>query len=182
VAVAAAARLAASARLHEAGFARIDRAALGRDAAARAALGALVRAVGGGAYAPAEDALARLLEAGAGTLGGAVLRRDGLLLREAAALAPPVPARPGAVWDGRFRLVGAGGDGFVIGPAGEAARRLPRPPRTGDAIPASVVPTLPALHRDGVLAVLPALAYPSQEVAVRHGFVFAPVAGPVASA
>ena len=27
-----------------------------------------------------------------------------LLTREAAAMAPPVPARPGALWDGRFRL------------------------------------------------------------------------------
>ena len=66
----------------------------------------------------------------------------------------------------------------MIGSAGEAARRLPRPP----AIPAAVVPTLPALHRNGVLAVLPALAYPSPGVVGRHGFVFAPIAGPVAEA
>jgi tRNA(Ile)-lysidine synthase len=171
-------RLSASAQLHEAGFARIDLAALGRDGVARAALAALVRALGGAAFAPAEAAIARLLEAGHGTLGGAVLRRDGLLLREEAALGPPVAARPGAAWDGRFRLVGAGGDGFVIGPAGPAARRLPRPA----GIPAAVVPTLPALHVNGVLAVLPALAYPSPHVASRHGFVFAPIAGPVAEA
>lgn len=178
LAAAVADRLAVAARLHEAGFARVDLAALGRDGVARSALGALVRALGGAAFAPAEAAIARLLEAGHGTLGGVVLRRDGLLLREAAALAPPVAARSGAAWDGRFRLVGAGGDGFVIGPAGPAARRLPRPA----AIPAAVVPTLPALHRNGVLAVLPALAYPSPDVAGRHGFVFAPIAGPVAEA
>ena len=178
MAAAVADRLAAAAWLHEAGFARIDLGALGRDGVARAALGALVRALGGAAFAPAEAAIARLLEAGQGTLGGAVLRRDGLLLREAAGLAPPVPAQPGAIWDGRFRLAGAGGDGFVIGPAGQAARRLPRPA----AIPAAVVPTLPALHRNGVLAVLPALAYPLSDVADRHGFVFAPIAGPVAPA
>ena len=178
MAAAVADRLAATVRLHEAGFARIDLAALGRDAVALSALGALLRALGGAAFAPAEAGIARLLETGHGTLGGVVLRRDGLLLREAAALAPPVAARPGAAWDGRFRLVGAGGDGFVIGPAGPAARRLPRPA----AIPAAVVPTLPALHRNGVLAVLPALAYPSPDVACRHGFVFAPIAGPVAEA
>jgi len=178
MAAAVADRIAAAVRLHEAGFARIDLAALGRDGVARAALAALVRALGGAAFAPAEAAIARLLETGHGTLGGAVLRRDGLLLREAAGLAPPVAARLGAAWDGRFRLVGAGGDGFVIGPAGEAARRLPRPA----AIPAAVVPTLPALHAKGVLAVLPALAYPSPDVAGRHGFVFAPIAGPVAEA
>jgi hypothetical protein len=66
----------------------------------------------------------------------------------------------------------------MIGPAGPAARRLPRPA----AIPAAIVPTLPALHRNGVLAVLPALAYPSVDAASRHGFVFAPIAGPVAEA
>jgi len=176
MAAAVADRLAASARLHEAGFARIDLVAFGRDGVARAALAALVRALGGAAFAPAEAGIARLLAAGHGTLGGAVLRRDGLLLREAAGLAPPVAAEPGAAWDGRFRLVGAGGDGFVIGAAGPAARRLPRPA----AIPAAVVPTLPALYRNGVLAVLPALAYPSPPAAGRHGFVFAPIAGPVA--
>lgn len=176
LAAAVADRLAVAARLHEAGFARIDLCAFGRDAVARAALGALLRALGGAAFAPAEAAIDRLLATGHGTLGGVMLRRDGLLLREEAALAPPVPARPGATWDGRFRLTGAGGDGLVIGAAGEAARRLPRP----GAIPAAVVPTLPALHRKGVLAVLPALAYPSMDVASRHGFVFVPSAGPVA--
>jgi tRNA(Ile)-lysidine synthase len=178
MAAAVAERLAVAARLHEAGFAWVDLAALGRDGVARAALAALVRALGGAAFAPAEAAIARLLETGHGTLGGVVLRRDGLLLREAAALAPPVLARPGATWDGRFRLLGAGGEGFMIGPAGLAARRLPRPA----AIPVAIVPTLPALHRNGVLAVLPALAYPAPDVVSRHGFVFAPIAGPVAEA
>lgn len=177
VAVAAvAARLAATARLHEAGFALLDRAALGTDAVAVAALGALLRVLGGGRFAPPEAGLARLLVAGQGTLGGAVLRRDGLLLREAAALAPPIPARPGAFWDRRFRLADGGGEGLEIGAAGEAARRLPRPA----GIPAAVVPTLPALWRDGVLAVVPALAYPSAEAARRHTLVFAPGAGAVA--
>lgn len=178
MAAAVADRLAVAVRLHEAGFARIDLAAFGRDGVARAALGALVRALGGAAFVPAEAAVARLLETGHGTLGGAVLRRDGLLLREAAALAPPVPARPGATWDGRFRLAWTVGEDLMIGPAGDAARGLPRPA----AIPAAVVPTLPALYRNGVLAVLPALAYPSADVACRHGFVFAPSAGPVAEA
>jgi tRNA(Ile)-lysidine synthase len=172
---AVAARLAAAARLHEAGFARLDRAALGADAVAAAALGALLRLVGGGRFAPPEPGVARLLAAGQGTLGGAVLRRDGLLLREAASLAPSMPARPGALWDRRFRLAGPGGEGFEIGAAGEAARRLPRPAD----IPAAVVPTLPALYRDGTLAVLPALSYPSNEAARRHALVFAPGAGAV---
>lgn len=168
-------RLAVAAMLHEAGFARLDLAALGRDAAAVAALGALVRVVGGGRAAPAEAALARLLAEGQGTLGGAMLRRDGLLLREVASLAPPVAAVAGARWDGRFRLAGAAGDGDVIAAAGEAARRLPRPV----GIPAAVVPTLPALHRNGALAVLPALAYPCASAARRHAFLFMPGTGAV---
>lgn len=171
-----AARLAAAARVHEAGFARLDLAALGRDAAAAAVLGALVRVVGGGRFVPPVAGVARLLAAGQGSLGGAVLRRDGLLLREAAALGPPVAAVPGAVWDGRFRLASGGGPGLELGPAGEAARRLPRPA----GIPAAVVPTLPALRCNGVLAVLPALAYPMPKAASRHVLVFAPAAGAAA--
>lgn len=169
-------RLAGSTALHEAGFARLDLPALGRDGVAVAALGALVRVVGGGRFVPAGAAVARLLDAGQGTLGGALLRRDGLLLREAAAVAPPIPARPGARWDGRFRLAGEGGKGLVIGAAGAAARCLPRPV----GIPAAVVPTLPALYRDGELAAVPALAYPAPGGAARHAFVFAPGAGSLA--
>lgn len=173
---AVAGRLAAAARVHEAGFARLDLAGLGRDAVAAAALGALLRVIGGGRFAPAEAAVARLLAAGAGTLGGAVLRRDGLLLREAAGLAPPVPAVAGAAWDGRFRLGAVAASGFALGAAGEGARALPRP----SWLPGAVVPTLPALHREGMLAVVPALAYPDRQTAARWPLRFAPVAGPVA--
>jgi tRNA(Ile)-lysidine synthase len=171
-----AARLAASCVLHETGFARLDLAALRADRVARAALGVLLRVVGGGGFAPPDAALARLLAAGEGTLGGTVLRRDGLLLREAAALGGPVEACSGALWDGRFGLAGEAAPGWVIAAAGAAARRLPRPAW----MPAAAVPTLPALHHDGVLAVLPALAYPSLETARRHGFVFRPASGPIA--
>lgn len=166
-------RLAACASLHEEGFARLDLSALGRDPIARALLGALVRLIGGRAYAPAEAAVARLLARGEGSLGGAVLRRSGLLLREAAGLAPPVPARRGAVWDGRFRLAGAVPDGMELGPAGPEARRLPRPAW----LPDEVVPTLPALRRNGTLAAVPALAYPCTAAADGHLLRFEPRAG-----
>jgi tRNA(Ile)-lysidine synthase len=170
-----AARLAAACRLHEWGFARLDLAALGRDGVARAALGALVRVIGGGAHAPSEAALAGLLARGAGTLGGAVLTRAGLLHREAAGLAGPVAAWAGAVWDGRFRLL-ADAPGLRLGAAGPAAARLPRPAW----LPAAVLAGLPALHRNEALAVLPALAYPSPDLAARHALRFAPGAGPAA--
>jgi tRNA(Ile)-lysidine synthase len=173
LAEAAAGRLAAAGLLHEAGFARLELDALGADSAARVALGALVRLVGGGAYPPAEAAVGRLLAQGEGTLAGAVLRRDGLLLREAAAIGPPVPARPGAVWDGRFRLVGEPPPGASIGAAGAAARRLKRP----GWMPAPVVPTLPGLYLNGVLAEVPALAYPERRCHADCAFRFAPAGG-----
>jgi tRNA(Ile)-lysidine synthase len=178
---AVAARLAGAATLHEQGFAWLDLAALGRDAVAWAAMGALLRAAGGGAFAPAEAAVAALLARGEGSLGGAVLRRSGLLRRESAALGPPVPARPGAVWDGRFRYAGEALPGMVIAAVGEAAPRLPRPAW----LPAEVVPTLPALLRAGMrgderLAAVPALHYPSADFVARHAMSFAPGSGAVA--
>jgi tRNA(Ile)-lysidine synthase len=166
-------RIAAAASMQEEGFARIDLGVLGHDAVARVALGALVRAIGGGAWLPAEAATGALLARGAGTLGGAVLTRSGLLHREAAGMAAAVPAEAGATWDGRFRLAAAA-PGFVLGAAGEAARGLSRP----GWLPAAVVPTLPALHRNGMLAAVPALAYPSTEWAARHPLRFLPLAGP----
>ncbi|WP_137178056.1 tRNA lysidine(34) synthetase TilS [Roseomonas sp. AR75] len=166
-------RLAGACLLHEAGFARLDLAALGEDAVARSALGALIRTIGGRRYPPAEDTLRRLIAQGEGTSGGAVLRRNGVLLREEAALGPPVPARPGALWDGRFRLVGTPPAGAVMAAAGEAARRLPRPAW----MPASVVPTLPSLHLKGTLAEVPALSYPAGGCHAGYAFRFAPAGG-----
>ncbi|MFL1462353.1 tRNA lysidine(34) synthetase TilS [Roseococcus sp. DSY-14] len=76
-------RLAAAAALEADGTAWLDLAALGADALARLALGRLVRAVGGGRHPPAPAAVAALLARGHGSLGGAVLRRDGRLRPEA---------------------------------------------------------------------------------------------------
>jgi len=166
-------RLAACVTLHEAGFARIDLPRLGRDQAAKAVLGSLVRLLGGMGYPPADAGLDRLLARGEGTLGGTMLRRSGLLLREAAGLGPAVPADVGALWDGRFRVAVGMPPDLMLGAAGEAARRLPRPAW----MPASIVPTLPALYRDGVLAAVPALAYPDPDLAARHALRFAPRAG-----
>jgi tRNA(Ile)-lysidine synthase len=167
---AVAARIAAAATLHEEGFARLDLPALGQDRIARRALGALIRVVGGGRLAPSEAAVAALLARGQGTLGGAVLRPSGLLLREAAAVAA---AAAGGVLDGRFAMAGAAPPGAVAAAAGEAARRLPRPAW----MPAAAVPALPALHRDGVLAAVPALAYPAAACANGMIFRFQPVGG-----
>ncbi len=171
MAAAVAARIGAVARLQAEGFARLDLAALGQDGVAAAALAALVRVVSGSAFAPGLDAAAALLRRGAGTLGGARLVRGGLLLREQAAMAPPVPAHPGARWDGRFVLEGVPPEGCTIGPVGDA--RLPRPPW----LPAAVVPTMAALHRDTVLVAAPGLSYPSSGAHPPCRLRFAPAGG-----
>jgi hypothetical protein len=44
-------------------------------------------------------------------------------------------------------------------------------------MPAAAVPALPALHRDGVLAAVPALAYPAAACANGMIFRFQPVGG-----
>ncbi|MGE0407989.1 MAG: tRNA lysidine(34) synthetase TilS [Amphiplicatus sp.] len=115
------------------GWVRLSRADIPASLAAR-----LIRAVGAGDYAPAEEDAAAALQAaratGAATLGGAVVKRGkaGLsFCREPAALlgracvAPIAPLRlaPGAraLWDGRFILTNEGPDALAVIPMGELA-------------------------------------------------------------
>ncbi|MGX9962880.1 tRNA lysidine(34) synthetase TilS [Roseomonas sp. F4] len=176
---AVAARLAAAVLLFEQGFARIDGGALGQDGVAVAALARLIRTISGAAYAPAPAATAALLARGAGTLGGARLTREGLLMREAAAMAPAIAAEVGALWDGRFRLSGTPPPGLLLGALGAAATCLARPA----GLPAAVARTLPALWRaaaesdDAALVAVPALSYPSPEIGFGVRLRFAPLAG-----
>ena len=146
---AVAAELARAVELWPGGYARVD------GALSAAGWSALVWTVSGRAYPPGRDAAARLARAGAGTLHG-VRIAGGWVAREAEAA--PVPARPGAVWDGRFR-VEAAPPGMMIGPAGDTAARL----RTRPGPPAFVLRTLPALRLDGKLSTVPHLAYPDAE-------------------
>lgn len=167
-------RLAAAAELRPEGFAWIDPPALGADRLAAAALALLAGMVGGAARPPAATAAAALLAAGGGTLAGAWLTRRGrrlLLAREAALSAPPVPARAGAVWDGRFRLLGAGDDACVIGALGGEGRGL------GAGLPSPVRRALPAIRRNGALEAVPALAYPTLSSCLPFTLVFAPAGG-----
>ncbi|WP_137123943.1 tRNA lysidine(34) synthetase TilS [Roseomonas sp. HF4] len=157
-----AARLALAAEIRPEGFAWIVPRALGADATAAAALARLVAVIGGGGFAPGPAAVAALLVRGAGTLGGAWLRPAAggrwLLARDPGMMGAAVPARPGAVWDGRFRLAGPGREGVSIGALGAEAGRMP-----GRGLPAAVLRSLPALRDPhGVLAAVPALDYPSE--------------------
>lgn len=173
-----AARLAAAAEIRPEGFAWIDPDALGGDALAAAALAELARLVGGAALAPAPAGAAALLEAGAGTLGGAWLRPGAggrwLLARDPGAVAPPVPARAGACWDRRFRLAGPGRAGWSLGALGAAAAGL----RGRFMLPSAVLRALPAIRDPhGALAAVPLLDYPSHEDCRPFAMVFAPGAG-----
>ena len=98
------------------------------------------RSVAALAAAPRPATLAGVRLLPAGRLGPGLLA-----VREPAAMAPPVPARPGAVWDGRFRLGDAAvvPPGATLGALGADAARL----RRFSSLPAAVLRTLPAIRR-----------------------------------
>ncbi|HET9019149.1 MAG TPA: tRNA lysidine(34) synthetase, partial [Acetobacteraceae bacterium] len=133
-----------------------------------AALAAVLRAIGGADWAPAPAQVAPLAACPqAATLGGVRLLPAGrlspgdwLVVREAAAIAPPIPARAGATWDGRFRIAAAPdpAEGLSVGALGAAAARL----RHVTALPSAVLRTLPALWRNGMLVAVPVLRYSIQ--------------------
>ena len=150
------------------------------------ALGALLRMIGGSPYPPDAQAAARIAarpveEIGQGiTLAGVRLLPAGrlgpgfLLCREAAAMAPAIPARPGALWDGRFRLPpGAApiGAGDRIGALGAEAARF----RTLSPLPAVVLETLACLRAaDGRLRAVPALGWIAEGAEPAPGILFSP--------
>lgn len=170
-----AARIAAAVRLLPEGCAEIDPAALGRDRVARRVMAALIRAIGGGAYAPAEAAVAALLERGRGTLGGARWLGGGRWLVREAATGGWDPAT--ALWDGRFRCPPPP-KGFHLSPLGAMASGFRGRFRH---LPAAALAALPALRRDhdGKLALVPHLSYGAWESAPFFPLHFAPLAGPV---
>jgi tRNA(Ile)-lysidine synthase len=149
------------------------------------ALAALLRMITGAGYLPSPDAIAAIAAApgqaigGGICLGGARLRPSGrmgpgfLICREAAAMAGPVPANAGAVWDGRFRRPAGQPDlpGEVIGALGAKASRF----RGMSDLPAVVLETLPAFHTsDGDLIALPALMWPDPETLAMRRLLFHP--------
>jgi len=151
-----------------------------------AALAALIQAVAGAIYPPPTQAVAGLAAAPRpATLAGVRMLPagrlgDGLLLvREAAAVAPPVPAEPQATWDGRFRLSSRAvpPPGATIGALGPDSARL----RRHSPLPAAALWTLPALRLGNYLAAVPHLLYPDCETCAAVPLVFSPrrsAAGP----
>ncbi len=176
----AAARLAAEARrwgpLGDARIAAGPLAAAEADTALRLLADTLARLSGArGGYPPRREALARVAAGGAGTLAGVAYAPEegGLRLwREPAAAAPPVPLAEGAVWDGRWRVLEAGGlEGATLGVLGEAGAAALRaepgwapPPAWGDA-PPGLRAVQPAIRRAGRLLAAPTLGHRAPEAA-----------------
>jgi tRNA(Ile)-lysidine synthase len=128
------------------------------------AMAALIRTISGGDHAPATSSVARLAASPmAAVLGGVRFLPAGrlgpgwLVVREAAAMAPPVAAEPGAVWDNRFCLDAppALPSGLSLASLGADAVAL----RDWSPLPSAVLRALPALRRHGVLAAVPHIGY-----------------------
>jgi tRNA(Ile)-lysidine synthase len=141
-----AAFLAMSAEIRREGFAILADADMPPGA-----LAALIRGLGGAPYTPSEAALAALSARQAlGTIGGMRLLRAGrlgpgrLLVREAAAMAPAIALRHGAIWDRRFRaeIDGEPPPDATFGAVGDDAPRL----RRLSGLPSAILATLPALR------------------------------------
>jgi tRNA(Ile)-lysidine synthase len=145
-----------------------------------AVLAAVIQTIAGARYPPPTDAVTALAAAPkSATLAGVRLLPAGrmgqgwLLVREAAAMSSPVPALPGAVWDGRFRLAAnvATQRGVILGALGANASGLRRVSR----LPAAVLRTLPALRRGERLLAVPHLNYPDSATCAQFPIIFSPL-------
>jgi tRNA(Ile)-lysidine synthase len=128
-------------------------------------LAALIRGVAGADYPVRTDSLERLVSAEklCGTLGGVRFLPAGklgpgtLVVREEAGMQAPIAARPGALWDRRFRLETDAEEmpqDMMLGALGDDARRFSRA-----SVPAVVLRTLPALRLAGTICAVPHLGY-----------------------
>jgi tRNA(Ile)-lysidine synthase len=174
-----AAILAERASLRPEGFAVLCGSASARDAIEPRALAALLQTVAGAPFPPPTRSVAHLAAAPKpATLAGARLVPAGrlgpglLVVREEAAMAPPVPARPGIVWDGRFHL---GADarvspGATLGALGADAARL----RRASPLPSAVLRTLPAVRLGAALLAVPHLHYPDADACACIPVTFTP--------
>ena len=160
--------LARRVRLHPEGC-----AVVGPELLPAAPLAALLGVLSGAEWTPAAARLAALAERPvAATMAGVRIlpagrKRPGgwLLVREEAAMAADVPASPGAIWDGRFRLAGDVElpETSRLGALGDEAACL----RRRSTWPAAVLRTLPALRVGGKLFAVPHIGYPDERCCAR---------------
>ena len=143
------------------------------------ALAAVIQVIAGAPFPPPTRSVASLAEAlQPATLAGTRLLSAGrlgegwLLTREPAAMAPPIPAVAGAVWDARFRLVRHGSlpANATLGAVGDDASRL----RHASVLPAAVLRTLPAIRHGTKLLAVPHLDYPERKTCEGISLTFSP--------
>ncbi len=148
---------------HPTGIAEIDRdglASVERETQLRLFARAIAW-IAGGDYPPRgaalEDALDRALAGGGTTLRGAQIlvgRSRVSILREAAAVAGPIAAGPGALWDGRWRLDGPVPPGCLLRALGEDGwRQIGEKPQGTPPFAAAL--SLPALFHGATLVASP---------------------------
>ncbi len=146
--------LAAHAQLYPQAYALLDAAS-----APPAALGALIRALGGAPYMPRQASLATLAaKLRAATCGGVRILPAGrlgagwLLTREPAACSAPIAALPGVLWDGRFTLTLDPGPFMVFGALGVDANKF----NNDNELPAIIRRTQPCLRGPDGAIIFPA--------------------------
>jgi tRNA(Ile)-lysidine synthase len=152
-----------------------------------AALSALLQTIGGAAFPPPGKSVGDLAAmprpatlAGVRLLPAGRLGPGFLLVREAAAMAPDIPAMGGGIWDGRFRI-----DmpvqlppGATLGALGSDAARM----RRISPLPAAVLRALPAIRLGPALLAVPHLAYPDPQAGACCSVVFCPPRSAAAAA
>jgi tRNA(Ile)-lysidine synthase len=143
------------------------------------ALAAAIQVIAGAPFPPPTQSVASLADAlKPATLAGTRLLSAGrlgegwLLTREPAAMAPPISAVAGAVWDARFRLMRHGSlpANATLGAVGDDASRL----RHASVLPAAVLRTLPAVRHGKKLLAVPHLDYPERKTCEGISLIFSP--------
>ena len=156
---ATAVELATRATIHPQGFATLSPGRI-----APAALASLIQTIGGAPYGPSLSRIAELAArprpatvAGIRILPAGRLAPGLLVVREEAAIAPPLAAHPNVIWDRRMRLIAAEPLplGATIGKLGPHAARF----RRVSPLPAVILRTLPAIWLGKMLAAVPHLGY-----------------------
>lgn len=169
-----AASLADTVAFHPEGFALLAPGLL-----APPVLAAVIQAVSGAGFPPPTRPVAALAAAPRpATLAGVRVLRAGrlgpgwLVVREAAAMEPRRIARPGVVWDGRFRLTACADPPphATLGALGSDAAHL----RRWSDFPSAVLQTLPALRLGNSLLAVPHLLYPSAAACAAVPLLFSP--------
>lgn len=139
----------------------LDLRKLGNDAAAAEALRILITRASGNSPQISDSGFLSLLAKGSGTLGGAVLWRNGstaLVAREVARMDRPMPGSPCSMWDGRLRLGPRPPSNISVGGLGEVDATLLRA-CVDTKIPHRILATLPCIRRGDTVIAVPEIRF-----------------------